>query len=133
MPITKPIKQLVAEANAKIRTLSLDEAKAMHGQPDVQFVDIRDIRELWREGSIPGAEHAPRGMLEFWFAPDSPYHKPKFAEDRLFVFYCQSGWRSALAAAALKDMGLERVAHVEGGYRAWKEGGAPTEPVTPRQ
>ncbi len=129
MPVTKPIRTLVAEASERIRTLSVDQAQNLLGKDDVQFVDIRDIRELWREGTIPGAAHAPRGMLEFWFAPDSPYHKPKFAEDKLYVFYCQSGWRSALATAAIKDMGLETVAHIEGGYRAWKEVGGATEAV----
>lgn len=126
MAITKPIRELVAEATAKIRTLSVAEAKALLGRDNVSFVDLRDIRELWREGTVPTAEHAPRGMLEFWFAPDSPYHKPQFAEDKLFVLFCQSGWRSALAAATLKDMGLERVAHIEGGYRAWKDAGGAT-------
>lgn len=129
MAITKPIRELVAEANAKIQTLPVAEAKALLGRNDVTFVDLRDIRELWREGTIPGAENAPRGMLEFWFAPDSPYHKPQFAEDKLFVLFCQSGWRSALAAATLKDMGLDRVAHIEGGFRDWKETGGATVPV----
>lgn len=119
-------KQLVEAATARIRTLSLDEAKERLGQADVVFVDIRDVRELEREGTIPGAFHAPRGMLEFWVDPESPYFKPVFAEDKQFVLYCQAGWRSALATATLQDMGLNRVCHVAGGYGAWKESGGAT-------
>ncbi len=117
------VKQLVAAANARIRTLSLDEAKALLGQPDHQFVDIRDPRELEREGVIPGAFHAPRGMLEFWIDPESPYYKPIFGEDRTFVLFCAGGWRSALSTATLQDMGLAKVCHIDGGFKAWKEGG----------
>ena len=126
MTITKSSKQLVEEASAKIKTLSLEEAKEKLGQDDVQFVDIRDVRELEREGTIPGALHAPRGMLEFWVDPNSPYFKPVFAEDKLFILYCQSSWRSALAAAALQDMGLSSVCHFDGGYGNWKKSGGPT-------
>ena len=125
MPITKGHKQLIAEARAKIRTLSLAEAKAKYGDPNVVFVDIRDVRELEREGMIPGAFHAPRGMLEFWVDPDSPYFKPVFGSGKEFVLYCQSAWRSSLATLALQEMGLTPVAHVEGGYKAWKEAGLP--------
>ncbi|MEX1665271.1 rhodanese-like domain-containing protein [Zhongshania arctica] len=116
-------KQLVQEASAKIKTLSLEEAKLLLGKPDVQFVDIRDVRELQQEGTIPGAFHAPRGMLEFWVDPDSPYFKPVFGEAKQFVFFCRSASRSALASAALQDMGLKNVAHIAGGYSAWKESG----------
>lgn len=126
MALKKGYKQLIDEARSRIRTLSLDEAQARLGQADVVFVDIRDPRELEREGMIPGAFHAPRGMLEFWVDPESPYFKPVFGEDKEFVLYCQSAWRSSLAAATLHDMGLSRVSHVEGGFRAWKESGAPT-------
>lgn len=127
MVLTKSSKQLVAEANAKIQTLSLDKAKEKLGQDNVQFVDIRDIRELEREGTIPGSLHVPRGMLEFWVDPDSPYFKPVFAEDKQFVLFCQSGWRSALATATLQDMGLDKVCHIEGGYSNWKNSGGATE------
>ena len=124
MALRKSIRQLVDEASARITTVPVEEAKALLADPDVQFVDIRDVRELERAGMVPGAFHAPRGMLEFWADPDSPYFKPVFGEDRRFVLYCQSGWRSALATAALQDMGLTRVAHVAGGFNAWKaEGG----------
>ncbi|NYT86384.1 rhodanese-like domain-containing protein [Pollutimonas harenae] len=125
MPVTKGIKDLIREARERITTLSLDEAKAKLGSPDTVFVDIRDVRELEREGLIPNAFHAPRGMLEFWVDPESPYHKPIFAEDKEFVLYCASAWRSSLATAALADMGLPRVSHIEGGFKAWKEAGLP--------
>ena len=131
MALKKGIRQLVDDANARIATIPVDDAKALLADPDVQFVDIRDVRELEREGMVPGAFHAPRGMLEFWADPDSPYFKPVFGQDRRFVLYCQSGWRSALAAAALQDMGLERVAHVAGGFNGWKaEGGEVAQKAT---
>ena len=91
------------------------------------LVDIRDVRELEREGRVPGAFHAPRGMLEFWVDPASPYHKPPLATDRTLVLFCASAWRSALSAKALKDMGVEKVAEIEGGFSAWKAGGHPVE------
>lgn len=125
MPIAKGYKQLIAEARESIRTLTLDEAKAKFGDPNVVFVDIRDVRELEREGMIPGAFHAPRGMLEFWVDPESPYHKDIFSSGKEFVLYCQSAWRSSLATATLQDMGLAPVCHIEGGFKAWKEAGLP--------
>ena len=125
MPITKGYKQLIAEAQSKIRTLTLEEAKAMLDDPNAVFVDIRDVRELEREGMIPGAFHAPRGMLEFWVDPESPYYKDIFGSGKEFVLYCGSAWRSSLAAATLLDMGLNTVCHVEGGFKAWKEAGLP--------
>ncbi|MFW6092760.1 MAG: rhodanese-like domain-containing protein [Pseudomonadota bacterium] len=128
MPLTTGYKALLEAAEQEIETLSVDEARALHGRDDVQFVDLRDVRELQREGRIPGAFHAPRGMLEFWIDPDSPYYKDVFGTDRTFVFYCQSGWRSALATQTVQRMGLENVCHIGGGYRAWKAAGAPTEP-----
>lgn len=133
MPVTKGVRQLVNEASARITTLPLNEAIKKLGDEHVVFVDIRDVRELWRDGKVTGAVHAPRGMLEFWFDPDSPYHKPMFAdESKQFILYCRSAWRSALATAALKDMGLDNVAHIEGGYTAWLEAGASTEAVQPK-
>lgn len=125
MKLTKGYQQLIDEARAKIRTLSVDEARARHGDDDVVFIDLRDVRELEREGLVPGAFHAPRGMLEFWADPDSPYYKDVFGSGKELVLYCQSAWRSSLAAAALTDMGVPRVCHFEGGFRAWKEAGAP--------
>lgn len=125
MPVTKGIKELLAEANEAVRTVPTADAIAMLGQDGVTFVDLRDPRELERDGMIPGAFHATRGMLEFWVDPSSPYHKPIFAEDRQFVLYCASGWRSALAAKTLVDMGMTNVAHVEGGFTAWKQANGP--------
>ena len=132
MQVKKGYKQMLAEANAEIRTLSVDQALALHGRDDVVFVDLRDPRELEREGRMPGAFRCTRGMLEFWIDPESPYHKPVFAEDKQFVFFCAGGWRSALAAKTAQDMGLEKVAHVEGGFGAWKQAGGPVEAPKPR-
>jgi rhodanese-related sulfurtransferase len=123
--IVKGYKALLAEANAQVRTLSVTEAAALHGRSDVLFVDLRDPRELEREGRMPGAFHCPRGMLEFWIDPESPYAKPQFQEDKTFIFFCAGGWRSALAAKTAQDMGLQPVAHVEGGFGAWKKANAP--------
>ena len=123
----KGYKALVAEAEAEIETIPAADAAGMLGAPGVVFVDLRDPRELEREGRIPGAVHCPRGMLEFWIDPESPYHKPVFAEDKRFVFFCAGGWRSALAAAAAQDMGLKPVAHILGGFKGWKEAGGPVE------
>ena len=121
----KTAKSLVEEAMVQVTTYTVEQARALHGHPGVQFVDVRDVRELEHEGVIPGAVHAPRGMLEFWVDPDSPYHRDVFAQDKEYVLFCAAGWRSALATKTLMDMGLERVAHVEGGFTAWKEAGAP--------
>lgn len=119
------VKDMVDEAMAEVETISV--AEAMKRQDDDAFVivDIRDVRELDREGMIPGAFHAPRGMLEFWVDPESPYHKDIFASGKTFVFYCRSGQRSALATKTVRDMGLEAVCHIEGGFTAWTEAGAP--------
>ncbi|EKV31703.1 Rhodanese-related sulfurtransferase [Caenispirillum salinarum AK4] len=128
MVMKKGAMQLVEEAEAEISTLSPAEAHAMMDDPDVQLVDIRDVRELDRKGMIPGALHAPRGMLEFWVDPESPYHKPAFATGQTFVLYCAGGLRSALAAKTLQDMGLAPVAHIGGGFAAWQEAQLPTAP-----
>jgi len=128
MQMKRGFRQLLAEANAEIQTLNVQQAIALHGQDDVVFVDLRDPRELEREGKMPGAFHCTRGMLEFWIDPESPYHKPIFAEQKQFVFFCAGGWRSALAAKTAQDMGLENVAHIEGGFGAWRKAGGPVEP-----
>lgn len=125
--ITKGYKALLEEANAVIETLSASDAVALHGDDAVVFVDIRDVRELQREGKVPGALHVPRGLLEFWVDPDSPYFNPAFGEDKRFVFFCAAGWRSALATRAVQEMGLAPVAHVDGGFGAWREAGGPVE------
>ena len=123
--ITTGCKALVEAAEREIETLSVEAAADLSGRDDTVFVDLRDPRELEREGRMPGAFHCPRGMLEFWIDPESPYHKPVFAEDKRFVFFCGGGWRSALAAKAAQDMGLKPVAHVAGGFSAWKKAGKP--------
>ena len=123
MPIRKSSRQLVAEANARVKSLDVGEARALLADEEVLFVDIRDGRELDREGTIPRAFHAPRGMLEFWVDPESPYYKDVFTDDRRLLLFCQSSWRSALAAAALLDMGLDMVSHLKGGFRAWQKAG----------
>jgi rhodanese-related sulfurtransferase len=128
----KTAKSLVDEAMAQVTTYTVEQARALHGHPGVQFVDVRDVRELEHDGVIPGALHAPRGMLEFWVDPDSPYHRDVFAQDKEYVLFCALGWRSALATKTLMDMGLERVAHVEGGFTAWREAGAPVEARKPK-
>ena len=130
--ITKGYKALLAEAEARITTLDVTQASAMLGKDDVVFVDLRDPRELEREGCMPGAFHCPRGMLEFWIDPESPYSKPVFQQDKTFVFFCAGGWRSALAASTAQEMGLKPVAHIAGGFGAWKAAGAPVDPAAPR-
>jgi rhodanese-related sulfurtransferase len=129
----KTAKAMVEEAMTQVTTYTVEQARALHGHEGVQFVDIRDVRELEHEGVIPGAIHAPRGMLEFWVDPDSPYHRDVFAQDKEYVFFCAAGWRSALATKTLMDMGMERVAHLGGGFSAWKEAGAPVTPKPPRK
>lgn len=127
MPITKGYRALVDEAMAQVTTYSVTQVHARLGDPTMQIVDIRDVREL-AEGTIVGALHAPRGMLEFWVDPASPYHKPVFADAaREYVLFCGAGWRSALAAKTLQDMGMTNVAHIDGGWAEWKRAGAPTE------
>ena len=126
--ITKGIKQLCAEAEALVETWTVDQAHAHLDDDDVVFVDIRDIRELWREGAIPGAVHAPRGMLEFWVDPESPYARDVFQTGKRFMFFCAGGLRSALAARAMQEMGLTPVCHMEGGYSALKKKSYPMTP-----
>ncbi|MBD3679530.1 MAG: rhodanese-like domain-containing protein [Rhodobacteraceae bacterium] len=126
MAIT-PVKDLVAAAKAVIRTMPIAEARAAAEAGEIQLVDIRDVRELDREGRIPGAMHVPRGMLEFWIDPQSPYHKPALATDKTLVLFCASAWRSALAVKALQEMGVENIAELEGGFTSWRDSGAPVE------
>ena len=123
----KGYKALLEEANAEIEAISPKEAASLVGDENTVFVDLRDPRELEREGRIPGSLHAPRGMLEFWIDPESPYHKPVFSSGKTFVFYCAAGWRSSLATKTAQDMGLVPVKHIEGGFSAWKEAGLPVE------
>jgi rhodanese-related sulfurtransferase len=131
--ITTGYRALLDAADREVETLSTGAARALHGRDDVVFVDLRDPRELTREGRMPGAVHCPRGMLEFWIDPESPYHKPVFAADKRFVFFCAGGWRSALAAQTAQRMGLKPVAHIRGGFGAWKTAGGPVEAVEPHK
>lgn len=118
--------ELIQAAMAEIETLSLEQAQQLLTDPNAVFIDIRDIRELEREGMIPHALHAPRGMLEFWVDPDSPYYKPIFGEDKKLILYCASAWRSSLATHTLQRMGVPHVCHIEGGFSAWKKANLPT-------
>ena len=127
--ITRGIKKLLAEANAVIKTIPIEEAKGLVGSDNHVIVDIRDIREVKREGKIPGAFSCPRGMLEFWIDPESPYHKDIFNQDKTYVFYCAGALRSALATQVAQEMGLTPVAHIEGGFALWKKSGGQIETV----
>jgi rhodanese-related sulfurtransferase len=120
-------KALVEAARSEIEELSAAEAVALIGRSDIKLVDLRDPRELEREGRVPGAFHCPRGMLEFWIDPESPYHKSVFGADVKFLFFCAGGMRSALATKTAQDMGLKPVAHIAGGFKAWREAGGPIE------
>ncbi len=130
--ITRGYKALLDEANAQIETMSVDDVIKAAQSPDVVIVDIRDPREIEREGKIPGSFSCTRGMLEFWIDPESPYGKPIFQEDKKFIFHCASGWRSALAAKTAADMGLKPVAHLGGGFTAWRNAGGAVEKVEPK-
>ena len=133
MPITKGFQALVNEAMEEVKTYSVEDVKARLADPAVQLVDIRDPREL-SAGTVVGAFHAPRGMLEFWVDPASPYFKPLFAdESKEFILFCGAGWRSALATKTLQDMGMRNVAHIDGGYAEWQKQGAPTETLEERK
>ncbi|MHA1157490.1 MAG: rhodanese-like domain-containing protein [Alphaproteobacteria bacterium] len=127
--IIKGIGVLLAEANGGVDAVTAAQAMGLHARDDHVFIDLMDPRELKREGRIPDAFSCPRGMLEFWIDPESPYHKAIFGQDKTFVFYCASGWRSALAAKTASEMGLSPVVHVEGGLTAWKAAGAPVEEI----
>lgn len=130
--LKRGFRQLVEEANCEIETVAIKDAKRLLGQDGVVFVDLRDPRELEREGKIPGAFHCPRGMLEFWVDPESPYHKPVLVSGKRLLFYCGSGWRSALSTKTVQDMGLTNVCHLGGGYTAWKSAGGEIEALTAR-
>ena len=124
----KSVKEMVKAAKGEIRQVSVEEAQKRNGDDDFLLVDIRDVRELDRDGRVPNAFHAPRGMLEFWVSPDSPYHKELFAdENKTYVFFCAAAARSSLAVKTLQDMGMENIAEMTGGFKGWKEAGAPIE------
>jgi rhodanese-related sulfurtransferase len=131
--ITRGIKSMLQEANGEIETMGVADVKAAVERGDAILVDIRDPRELEREGRIPGSFSCPRGMLDFWIDPESPYAKPIFQENKKFIFHCASGWRSALAAKTAQDMGLKPVAHLGGGFTAWRDAGEAVENVGPKK
>lgn len=131
MALKKTAAQMVADARARIEEIDTEDGIAMMDDPNVQIVDLRDPRERERMGFIPGSFHCPRGMLEFWVDPDSPYFKEIFEQDRKFVFHCASGWRSALSVATLQDMGFD-AAHLKDGFSGWEKAGGPVEKVAPK-
>ena len=126
--ITRTVIQMVSEANEQVEEISVANALRLVKQENTLFIDVRDIREVAKTGRVLGARHVPRGMLEMWIDPETPYDREFFAEDRKFIFYCASAWRSALAAKTAQDMGLTPVAHLEGGINAWIDAGGPIEP-----
>ena len=130
-PLKTSASDMVKNARAKIEEIETPDLITMMDDPNVIIVDIRDIRERQRNGYIPGSFHAPRGMIEFWIDPESPYHKDIFAQEgKKYVFHCASGWRSALTVATLHDMGFE-AAHLKEGFSAWKKQGGPVEQEDP--
>lgn len=134
MAITKGFQALVDEAMQQVKTYSVESVQARLSDPKVQIVDIRDPRELEQGGTVPGALLAPRGMLEFWVDPASPYFKPAFGDEgKEYILFCGAGWRSALATKTLQDMGMRNVAHIDGGYAAWQKQGALTETLEERK
>jgi rhodanese-related sulfurtransferase len=123
--LKKNVKTLLDEAAAKTQGITAEAAQAKLGDGDTLFVDIRDVRELERDGMIPGAFHAPRGMLEFWVDPESKYYKPVFVPGKTYILYCAADWRATLAAGVLAEMGMDNVLHLEGGFDEWKKAGRP--------
>lgn len=132
LQIKKSVKEMAEEAEREIETLTVEQARELLQQDGVTLIDLRDPREIWRDGGIPDAINVTRGMLEFWIDPASPYHKEFFASGNKFVFFCAGGVRSALAAKTAQDMGLTPVCHIAGGFAAWKKSGAPVVTVEPR-
>ena len=120
---------MVAEARTRVEGLTVEQLQAEMAAGEIQLIDVRDVRERWKQGAIPGARSVPRGMLEFWADPQSPYYKKAFEPERRTVLYCAGGLRSALAADALQQIGYSNVAHLEGGYDGWREAGGAVEPV----
>ena len=125
--LTKSSKYLVNLAKSKIYNLNVFDALKLHDNKNFLFIDLRDIRELKKTGKILNAKHVPRGMLEFWIDPDSPYHKEFFSKNYNFIFYCASGWRSALGTFTALDMGLKNVSHIDGGFHEWIKSNGPIE------
>ncbi len=128
----KTIKQLVDEAMNEVTTVKADEIKKITKGTNYILIDIRDVRELWKSGTIEGAKHIPRGMLEFWLDPESPYYKPELKPELTKILFCASNWRSALAAKSLMGMGFDNVMHVEGGYQSLIDSGFVKKEVSPK-
>ena len=126
-----PLSEMVAAAKAAIEELSVEQLQAEIEAGDVTVVDIRDVRERWDKGAIPGAKSMPRGMLEFWFDPESPYYRDGVHFDQRYVFYCAGGQRAALATKVVQDLGYENVAHLEVGFNGWAAAGGAVEPDSP--
>lgn len=129
--LTTGVAGMVADARRRIEQVDAADAIGMLQDPAVVIVDLRDVRERQREGYIPNSYHCPRGMVEFWVDPDSPYYKEIFGRDAKFIFHCASGWRSALTVATLADMGMENIAHITDGFSSWKQAGGPIERSQP--
>ena len=121
MPVTNHVTEMIATARLLVESISVAEAAGLRRLDAAILIDVRDIRELHMTGTVPDAFHAPRGMLEFWVDPESRYFKDIFGTDKRFVLHCASGWRSALSAKIAMEMGLKPVAHIEGGFSAWKK------------
>ena len=130
MPVTQPVANLIAAARLLINQVSVHEAAELQRLEAAILIDLRDVRELQKHGTAPNAFHAPRGMLEFWADPDSPYHKPIFRTDKKLILFCASGLRSALAVRTLQDMGMENVIDMDGGFTEWKMQDLPVEYLT---
>ena len=124
--LKKTVKNMVAEAKLKINEIGAKEAIKLFNDENVIFIDIRDIRERQKLGYIPGSFHAPRGMLEFWIDPESPYFKDIFNTNKKYIFHCAAGWRSALAVSTIKDMGFE-ASHISDGFAGWVDEKGPVE------
>jgi len=132
MQLTTGFRQLVAEAEARVTRLQVSDLLEEAQRQNYMLIDLRDIRELWREGTIPGSIHVPRGMLEFWVDPESPYFNKVFTDPKPMVLFCNKGWRSALAADVCQRMGITQVAHIEGGFEAWVAAGGAVQPKEKR-
>lgn len=128
----KSVFEMCKEAEQVIETMTVEDVLKLKDEQNIEIVDIRDIREIWRDGGLPGSYHVPRGMLEFWIDPEGPYPKERFQSGKKFVFMCAGGLRSALAGLAAHNMGLAPVAHMAGGFGAWKKAGGPVEDVKPK-
>jgi rhodanese-related sulfurtransferase len=128
----KTIKQLVDDAMKVVTTITAEEAKRIVSENNHLLIDIRDVRELWKSGTVDGARHIPRGMLEFWLDPESPYYKSDLKPELTKILFCASNWRSALAAKSLMEMGFDNVVHVQGGYQSLIDSGFKKKEVTPK-